>query len=125
MSDFLQMIRSSMRLKYLLLYDELLNVPIIYRVISSLFLFFIPIFMISAFFFKYFILQCVMMFQVKCEKYWPEFNQEVTHGTVTIMNTSNQVFADYTFRQLNVSCRGNTRKVNVYKFFLILKVLKR
>ena len=63
----------------------------------------------------------VMMFQVKCEKYWPEFGQEVTHGAVTIMNTSNQVFADYTFRQLNVSFKGKTRKVNVKKLLLNVK----
>jgi len=54
-------------------------------------------------------------FQIKCEQYWPEFGQEVTHGCISVLNTSTQVFADYTFRILNVTCKGKTRKVCINK----------
>jgi hypothetical protein len=51
------------------------------------------------------------MFQLKCEQYWPEIGQEVTHGCVSVVNVSSQVFADFTFRVLNVTCKGKIRKV--------------
>jgi hypothetical protein len=51
------------------------------------------------------------MFQLKCEQYWPDLGQEVTHGGISILNASTQIFADFTFRLLNVTCKGKTRKV--------------
>jgi hypothetical protein len=55
----------------------------------------------------------MIIFQVKCEQYWPDLGQEVTHGGVSILNASTQVFADFTFRLLNVTCKGKTRKVHI------------
>ena len=57
------------------------------------------------------------MFQVKCEKYWPDLGQEFTQGAVVILNASERIFADFTFRILNVSSKGKSRKVNTrYSF---------
>jgi hypothetical protein len=53
----------------------------------------------------------VITFQLKCEQYWPEIGQEVTYSIISILNASTQVFADFTFRLLNVTCKGKTRKV--------------
>lgn len=54
----------------------------------------------------------VIMFQLKCEQYWPEIGQEVMHDCISVLNVSCQVFADFTFRVLNVTCKGKTRKVS-------------
>jgi len=57
----------------------------------------------------------MIIFQLKCEQYWPEIGQEVTHGVISILNVSTQIFADFTFRMLNVTCKGKTRKVRINK----------
>jgi hypothetical protein len=56
------------------------------------------------------------MFQVKCEQYWPEIGQDVMHGCISVLNVSSQVFADFTFRVLNVTCKGKTRKVCIENY---------
>ncbi|KAJ9587439.1 hypothetical protein L9F63_019033, partial [Diploptera punctata] len=53
---------------------------------------------------------------VKCEKYWPDLGQESTHGSVTIMNISDKIFADFTYRILNVSSKGKSRKIYHFHF---------
>jgi protein tyrosine phosphatase len=54
--------------------------------------------------------------KLKCEQYWPEIGQEVTHGVISILNVSTQIFADFTFRMLNVTCKGKTRKIRHLHF---------
>ncbi|XP_023724351.1 receptor-type tyrosine-protein phosphatase epsilon isoform X3 [Cryptotermes secundus] len=54
--------------------------------------------------------------KLKCEQYWPEIGQEVLHGCVSVLNVSSQVFADFTFRVLNVTCKGKTRKIQHLHF---------
>ncbi|XP_069703999.1 receptor-type tyrosine-protein phosphatase S-like isoform X2 [Periplaneta americana] len=54
--------------------------------------------------------------KLKCEQYWPQLGQEVTYGSVTVLNASNKIFADFTFRMLNVTCKGKTRKVHHLHF---------
>jgi hypothetical protein len=56
------------------------------------------------------------MFQLKCEQYWPEIGQDVMHGCISVQNVSSQVFADFTFRVLNVTCKGKIRKVCIEKY---------
>ncbi|PSN51469.1 Receptor-type tyrosine-protein phosphatase T [Blattella germanica] len=54
--------------------------------------------------------------KAKCEQYWPEFGQDVVHGAAHIVNASNQIFADYTYRLLNVTCKGKMRKIHHLHF---------
>nr|CAD7256310.1 unnamed protein product [Timema shepardi] len=52
----------------------------------------------------------------KCEQYWPELGKEETHGAVTILTADVSVFADFTFRHFNVSCKSKKRKVSHLHF---------
>ncbi|GFG28415.1 hypothetical protein Cfor_12634 [Coptotermes formosanus] len=54
--------------------------------------------------------------KLKCEQYWPEIGQDVTHGVISVLNVSTQIFADFTFRLLNVTCKGKTRKIRHLHF---------
>ncbi|KDQ96751.1 Receptor-type tyrosine-protein phosphatase T [Zootermopsis nevadensis] len=54
--------------------------------------------------------------KLKCEQYWPDLGQEVTHGDISVLNASTQIFADFTFRLLNVTCKGKTRKIHHLHF---------
>ncbi|XP_067004269.2 receptor-type tyrosine-protein phosphatase kappa [Anabrus simplex] len=54
--------------------------------------------------------------KMKCEQYWPELGKEKTHGAVSILNTSEQIFADYTFRCLHVSHEGRKRIIQHLHF---------
>ncbi|CAB3368674.1 Hypothetical predicted protein [Cloeon dipterum] len=47
----------------------------------------------------------------KCEKYWPDNNQQVTHGRVTVGTVDKEVNADYVSRVLSVSCNNANRLV--------------
>ncbi|XP_065344148.1 receptor-type tyrosine-protein phosphatase T-like [Cloeon dipterum] len=47
----------------------------------------------------------------KCEKYWPDNNQEVTHGRITVRTVDKEVNADYVSRVLSVSCNNSNRLV--------------
>ncbi|CAG2060100.1 unnamed protein product [Timema podura] len=47
----------------------------------------------------------------KCEQYWPELGKEETYGAVTILTADVSVFADFTFRHFNISCKSKKRKV--------------
>nr|CAD7442794.1 unnamed protein product [Timema bartmani] len=52
----------------------------------------------------------------KCEQYWPELGKEETHGAVTILTADVSVFADFTFRHFNISCKSKKRKVSQLHF---------
>ncbi|PSN51501.1 Receptor-type tyrosine-protein phosphatase epsilon [Blattella germanica] len=54
--------------------------------------------------------------KLKCDKYWPDLGHEVTYGAISVLTASNQIFADYTFRILNVSSKGKTRKIHQLHF---------
>ncbi|XP_065344384.1 tyrosine-protein phosphatase 4-like [Cloeon dipterum] len=47
----------------------------------------------------------------KCEKFWPDNNQEVTHGRITVRTVDKEVNADYVSRVLYVSCNNTNRLV--------------
>nr|KAF7433901.1 hypothetical protein H0235_002092 [Vespula pensylvanica] len=47
----------------------------------------------------------------KCERYWPDIGKRKKYGDVTVLNAKHNVFADYTFRILHVTCDDETRKV--------------
>ncbi|CAB3368671.1 Hypothetical predicted protein [Cloeon dipterum] len=47
----------------------------------------------------------------KCEKYWPDNNQQATHGRVTVGTVDKEVNADYVSRVLSVSCNNANRLV--------------
>ncbi|XP_068085621.1 receptor-type tyrosine-protein phosphatase kappa isoform X2 [Anabrus simplex] len=54
--------------------------------------------------------------KVKSEQYWPDLGKQENYGQVNVMTTSNQVFADFTFRRLAVSCKGTRREIRHMHF---------
>ncbi|XP_015185172.1 PREDICTED: receptor-type tyrosine-protein phosphatase kappa-like [Polistes dominula] len=49
--------------------------------------------------------------KTKCEQYWPDIGKKKKYGDVLVFNSTQNIFADYTFRILHVTCNDETRKV--------------
>ncbi|CAB3387660.1 Hypothetical predicted protein, partial [Cloeon dipterum] len=47
----------------------------------------------------------------KCEKYWPDNNQEKRHGRICVRTVNEEINADFVKRALSVSCDNNNRIV--------------
>ncbi|XP_012142815.2 uncharacterized protein LOC100876654 isoform X1 [Megachile rotundata] len=49
--------------------------------------------------------------KIKCEQYWPDIGRKKKYGDIIVFNARHNVFADYTFRTLHVSCGDEARKI--------------
>ncbi|XP_068893217.1 receptor-type tyrosine-protein phosphatase mu-like isoform X7 [Tenebrio molitor] len=52
----------------------------------------------------------------KVEKYWPDQNESLSFGDITVYHMSGQVFADYEQRTFKVCFNNQTRKLQQYHF---------
>ncbi|KAH0820674.1 hypothetical protein GEV33_002117 [Tenebrio molitor] len=52
----------------------------------------------------------------KVEKYWPDQNENLSFGDITVYHMSGQVFADYEQRTFKVCFNNQTRKLQQYHF---------
>lgn len=57
--------------------------------------------------------------QRKCERYWPNLNEQVTFGDTTIKNVSELTMVDYTLRELNLTKRNLPEKKIYHYHFLV------
>ncbi|XP_059483041.1 receptor-type tyrosine-protein phosphatase alpha-like [Neocloeon triangulifer] len=49
--------------------------------------------------------------KVKCEKYWPDLQKSIIHGSLEIQNDIEEIFSDFIVRTLNVSQGSASRTV--------------
>ncbi|XP_014610678.1 PREDICTED: uncharacterized protein LOC106790368 [Polistes canadensis] len=49
--------------------------------------------------------------KIKCEQYWPDIGKKKKYGDIMVFNSTHNIFADYTFRILHVTCNDETRKI--------------
>ena len=60
-----------------------------------------------------------MLFQAKCEQYWPEFSKKTKYGYFIVENIEETVLNYYTIRLMEITRNNETRKAYFYfyRFF--------
>ena len=53
----------------------------------------------------------ILIFQKKLEKYWPDINETLQFGDITVQHVSRDVYADYEHRTFAVTYKDECRKV--------------
>lgn len=66
----------------------------------------------------------VLVFQIKCDQYWPEIGPKERYGTVKVTNLGHEVFSDYVITTLRISCQKWKRRVSYNEKIYLLRLMK-
>lgn len=61
--------------------------------------------------------------QKKVEKYWPDINEKITFGNISVKYISSEVFANFEYRKFTIYCEETERQVLFTNTFFIAMYL--